>query len=632
MRKLLVITLIAVMVLSMSATAFAADAVTKVAFSDISGHKGEWALTVLGALGVYSGEQGLGNAVKPDDPITRAQFSKVVVEAFGRGAIAKGMAGLVPQFKDANTNWQWAWGYVNCAVIMGIIKGYDDGTFGPNNPVTYAEAVTMLVRAVGGHDAQVPAGLWPYNYIFYAMDNEFIGNIEIIPNLPATRGDVARLLYLAMQINRLDKNGAPITDSAVLANRIVTGTLTAYDLTGKTVNIGGAAAIADTVYLAGAANLDSLLQLSVVAVKDAAGKICAIGRNESAYTVSGVFKQLYTDPNDATKKYYELTNGTKVRVLGNDIPGKLNGDAVEFGLGGAGDDPTPLAGDELVITLGSGNNAVYIVATRWEAEAHITAVAKSTSTTETKITVGGTQYDVLKTVPVTINGSPIDRDSLAAYDVVELALNNASAIFAIRGTRKYVSGTCEEYWTTYPGPVYHAVFGGKEYTTSLNLGLTKGSLYKIWLDKSGELFVVETATTSTNIVLVKGYSTLGPTITVDERGVSKVLTLASGSGVDQNAVGKYGKVDIESLTGKVTGFTELTASGDYTIMSVDAANKTMLLKDNATNQLTFLTTTESEFVIYKEADKTYVGIEGVKVGGTVKADSGWDLLLYTPPS
>jgi len=54
------------------------------AFSDIAGHKAEAALTLMAALGIFTGENGLGNAVKPDDPITRAQFCKVLVVAVGK--------------------------------------------------------------------------------------------------------------------------------------------------------------------------------------------------------------------------------------------------------------------------------------------------------------------------------------------------------------------------------------------------------------------------------------------------------------------------------------------------------------------------------------------------------------------
>jgi len=43
----------------------------------------------------------------------------------------------------------WAAGYVVIASQQNIIKGYPDGTFKPNNVVKYEEAVTMIIRALG---------------------------------------------------------------------------------------------------------------------------------------------------------------------------------------------------------------------------------------------------------------------------------------------------------------------------------------------------------------------------------------------------------------------------------------------------------------------------------------------------
>lgn len=164
MKKWFVSLLAAVMVVACGGTAFAAltsggdGAIQGAAFTDIAGHEAEAALTLLGAMGIYSGDAGLGGTVSPDDPINRAQLCKVVVTAMGKGGMAGALAGLQPNFVDGASIPAWAWGYVNTAVYMGIIKGYDGGTFRADNPVTYAKAVTMLIRGVPGHAAQVPAG------------------------------------------------------------------------------------------------------------------------------------------------------------------------------------------------------------------------------------------------------------------------------------------------------------------------------------------------------------------------------------------------------------------------------------------------------------------------------------------
>ncbi|WP_301107708.1 S-layer homology domain-containing protein [Sporosarcina sp.] len=51
-------------------------------------------------------------------------------------------------FKDVPYNHS-NYGNINYLVDLQIIKGYEDGTFGPNNPVTNRQAAVMLVRALG---------------------------------------------------------------------------------------------------------------------------------------------------------------------------------------------------------------------------------------------------------------------------------------------------------------------------------------------------------------------------------------------------------------------------------------------------------------------------------------------------
>lgn len=43
----------------------------------------------------------------------------------------------------------WAYTNITWATKLGIMKGYPDGTFLPNNPVTRAEAATISMRVLG---------------------------------------------------------------------------------------------------------------------------------------------------------------------------------------------------------------------------------------------------------------------------------------------------------------------------------------------------------------------------------------------------------------------------------------------------------------------------------------------------
>lgn len=57
-------------------------------------------------------------------------------------------------FSDmAGANWDWARETVDTLAEQGIIKGYSDGTYQPNNSVTNQEAFTLFARIVGVNDA-----------------------------------------------------------------------------------------------------------------------------------------------------------------------------------------------------------------------------------------------------------------------------------------------------------------------------------------------------------------------------------------------------------------------------------------------------------------------------------------------
>lgn len=53
----------------------------------------------------------------------------------------------VSSFKDMQTH--WAKGDVEQATALGILKGYDDNTFRPNNELTRVQAISIVVRALG---------------------------------------------------------------------------------------------------------------------------------------------------------------------------------------------------------------------------------------------------------------------------------------------------------------------------------------------------------------------------------------------------------------------------------------------------------------------------------------------------
>ncbi len=109
-----------------------------------------YALVSRGVIGGYP-----DGTYRPDDPVTRAQFAKIIVLALGRQPLAAGTR--TPTFYDVPfTGALYPFGYVETAVDLGIITGYGDGTFRPDNNMTRAQLALMLVRAAGNRLAVPP--------------------------------------------------------------------------------------------------------------------------------------------------------------------------------------------------------------------------------------------------------------------------------------------------------------------------------------------------------------------------------------------------------------------------------------------------------------------------------------------
>ena len=118
--------------------------------------------------------------------------------------LAKGLqpiAGGQPSFSDVSPG-HWAYGTVEAAVRNGLLQGYPDGSFGPENTITRAEAVTLLLNlsggALSGQDvavSDVAAGHWAYRQVATAVAAGLVelpaGNL-FYPGQPLRRDELAR--------------------------------------------------------------------------------------------------------------------------------------------------------------------------------------------------------------------------------------------------------------------------------------------------------------------------------------------------------------------------------------------------------------------------------------------------------
>ncbi len=110
--------------------------------------------------------------------------------------------------KFADVNGGWASGYVNVASEYGYVMGDPDGNFRPDDTVSYAEAATMALRVLGYKSVVEAKGTWPTNYIAKAEDLDLLEDITYTSyNDGAARGNVAILIWNMLTTDMWDVTG-----------------------------------------------------------------------------------------------------------------------------------------------------------------------------------------------------------------------------------------------------------------------------------------------------------------------------------------------------------------------------------------------------------------------------------------
>lgn len=211
LSKRLLCTLLAVVFTVVSVAALPAFA----EFTDIdSGQSAYDAVNVLNKLGVINGYD--DGTFKPDNNVTRAEFTAMLLRTRGMGDL--GSTSLEnPPFPDVTTSdVSWAIGNIRTAHEMGIINGYDDGTFLPNNNVLYEEAVKMIVCALGYGEMGVDGSEWYSKYLQTATSLGFTSGAGGAIGAPATRAVIAQMLFNCLDVKLAENN--EITTKTILEN------------------------------------------------------------------------------------------------------------------------------------------------------------------------------------------------------------------------------------------------------------------------------------------------------------------------------------------------------------------------------------------------------------------------------
>lgn len=358
-KKFLSLLLSAALVLAMVLPASAA-------FTDITDSQLQKQVSVLQMLGVIGGTS--ASTFSPNGTLSRAQFCKMAVVLLGREN-EEPLYRNRTIFPDVKSN-HWARGYINLAVSVDVggstgengqttggvklIRGMADGTFQPDRAITYAEAVTILMRVLGYSDTD--AGMnWPTGYLQLAAKLGVTDGLSgLNANSSLTRAQAATMFYQALFAKTKDgspyyqKLGTPKTGVILTGNNgkledgstggLVTSDGNVYKLA------NGASAPAELVGQRGMLLLRSQDNAVLTFLPQGTQKTVSVDKAEAAwftddtghrYTI-GPTTPVYT-PNESTtyeKLWMDLRGGSVLTVYYNDT-GKI--ESAYYSMGASSD-------------------------------------------------------------------------------------------------------------------------------------------------------------------------------------------------------------------------------------------------------------------------------------------------------
>lgn len=182
-------------------------------FSDVEAdHANYEAISFVKEQGIVSGYK--DGTYKPDNEINRAEFTKIIM---GATHTEEEIDSCEPEKKFPDVDYEeWFGPYICVAYNDGVISGYPNGTFKPNNTINFVEAAKIIVNAFAYEYEE--SEVWYEPFVKVLQDKAAIP--VTIENLEQniTRGEMAEMIYRLLA-------GIEDKDAAELLN---TGTIKLY--------------------------------------------------------------------------------------------------------------------------------------------------------------------------------------------------------------------------------------------------------------------------------------------------------------------------------------------------------------------------------------------------------------------
>lgn len=183
MKRFISMLLVIAMIFAFATMASAAN------FTDVAtNHVNYEAIEVLNALDIINGYS--EDTFGPADTLTRAQMCTMMVLAiYDEKDIYADKKNV---FTDVSAD-HWARAYIDTAVRKGLMVGYTDGTFGPDESLTYGQAARVILTALGYGYLE-----WGNGVNMVAYQNGLYENMNFVSfDAECPRAHAAQMLYNA---------------------------------------------------------------------------------------------------------------------------------------------------------------------------------------------------------------------------------------------------------------------------------------------------------------------------------------------------------------------------------------------------------------------------------------------------
>jgi len=482
------------------------------------------AVTILNSLKIMVGDE-KGN-FNPNDTITRAEVTAVIVRMTGLEAAANGAKGATV-FTDVAAD-HWATGYINLAYQSGIINGYGDGTFGPSDPVTHEQAIKMIVAALGYTPKAMHNGGYPSGYLVIASQKGVTTGVSGSAGEPAKRSAVARAVFNALTVEVMKQTGfvkgqeeySEDTDETLLKDAlkvdkyqgVVSDTylsigtdsdddriiihvdyvndenVTDYYETFVEGDVDAVSLFGQTV-VAYAAEDENTGDLTILAIAPRSGK-------NSSVTLD--YSQIDSfDENEGVIKYYAKATDTRTVKLE-----LAEGNALECYYNGREDKnvvldwlENPVTGSVKLIDNDNDDEYEYVLVSQFTSHAVVADIDTTTSTLEGK---NGDDIDIdiedenVITRFFAADGSAIEFEDIEVGDVISIMKSTDETLVMAYISKDVVEGTITEEKPDSNGDNGYTI-SGKEYRIALDgdgtpkISLSVGNEGKFFLNVEGRI-------------------------------------------------------------------------------------------------------------------------------------------------